>query len=366
MEVIKQATIQDFLSVRQERFFMEITALIDQLRHLIQDARNQALRSVDVIQIRTCWEIGRHIVDYEQQGQTRAAYGARLLPQLAERLTQEFGRGFDERNLRHMRGFYLVFPIWDAVRTELSWTHYRNLLRIDSESARLWYVREAVNQNWSSRALERQIKTLYYERLLASQDKAAVEAEAETNLAKLHHSPREFVRDPVLLEFLGLPGTGRLLESELEQGLMDKLQVFLLELGKGFAFVARQHRISTESKDFYIDLVFYNYLLKCFVLFDLKTGELTHQDIGQMDMYVRMYDDLKRGVDDNPTVGIILCSQKDASVVRYSVLNGSEQLFASRYKLVLPSEDELRRELERERADLLEQAGQKQDGQVDG
>ena len=194
---------------------------------------------------------------------------------------------------------------------------------------------------------------LYYERLLASQDKAAVAAEASALLAPLSQTPREFIRDPVLLEFLGLPGTGRLLESDLEQGLMDKLQAFLLELGKGFAFVARQQRISTESKDFYIDLVFYNYLLKCFVLFDLKTGELAHQDISQMDMYVRMYDELKTGLDDNPTVGIILCSQKDASVVRYSVLNGSEQLFASRYKLVLPSEEELRRELDRERASLM-------------
>ena len=197
---------------------------------------------------------------------------------------------------------------------------------------------------------------LYYERLLLSNDKASVEAEAEANIAALPRSPREFVRDPVMLEFLGLPGTGKLLESKLEQALMDKLQAFLLELGKGFAFVARQQRISTESQDFYIDLVFYNYLLKCFVLIDLKSGKLTHQDIGQMDMYVRMYDDLKRGESDNPTVGIILCSQKDESVVRYSVLNGSEQLFASRYSLVLPSEEELRRELDRERTMLLEQA----------
>lgn len=327
--------------------------LLGRLRELIVQARTQALRAVDAIQVHTCWEIGRYIVEFEQQGQARATYGARLLPQLAGRLTQEFGRGFDARNLRHMRTFYQAFPIWDAVRTELSWTHYRTLLRVESEAARQWYVREAVRQNWSSRALERQIGTLYYERLLASQDKAAVAAEASALLAPLGQTPREFVRDPVMLEFLGLPGAGRLLESDLEQGLMDKLQAFLLELGKGFAFVARQQRISTESKDFYIDLVFYNYLLKCFVLFDLKTGELSHQDIGQMDMYVRMYDELKTGPDDNPTVGIILCSQKDASVVRYSVLNGSEQLFASRYKLVLPSEEELRRELDRERASLM-------------
>jgi predicted nuclease of restriction endonuclease-like (RecB) superfamily len=190
---------------------------------------------------------------------------------------------------------------------------------------------------------------------LATQDRAAVEQEAASNLQALGKSPREFVRDPVLLEFLGLPNAGTLLESDMEQALIDQLQNFLLELGKGFAFVARQQRISTESKDFYVDLVFYNYLLKCFVIFDLKRGELTHQDIGQMDMYVRMYDDLKRGPEDGPTVGIILCAQKDASVVRYSVLQGSEQLFASKYKLLLPTEEELRAELDRERALLAGQ-----------
>ncbi len=217
--------------------------------------RTQALRAVDAIQVQTCWEIGRHIVEFEQQGQARATYGARL----AERLTQEFGRGFDASNLRNMRMFFQTFPIRDALRHELSWTHYRRLLRVESEAARQWYVSEAVRQNWSSRALERQISTLYYERLLASQDKAAVASEADALLAPLRQTPREFVRDPVLLEFLGLPGTGRLLDSDLEQGLMDKLQAFLLELDKGFAFVARQQSISTGNKDFYIDLVFYNY-----------------------------------------------------------------------------------------------------------
>ncbi len=331
-----------------------LNTLLGNLRDLIAQARSKALRTVDAIQVQTCWEIGRHIVKFEQLGQSRAVYGARLIPQLSERLTSEFGKGFDERNLRHMRSFFEQFPIRDAVRTELSWTHYRTLLRLDSEAARNWYVTESIAQNWSSRALERQIGTLYYERLLASQDKAAVSNEASANIAAMPVSPRDFVRDPVLLEFLGLPNTGRLLESNLEQGLMDKLQAFLLELGKGFAFVARQQRISTETQDFYIDLVFYNYLLKCFVLIDLKTSKLSHQDIGQMDMYVRMYDDLRRGKDDNPTVGILLCEHKDQSVVRYSVLNDSEQLFASRYRLVLPTEDELRRELEREREDLLE------------
>lgn len=322
--------------------------LVGQLRHLIAEARSRALRAVDVIQVQTCWQVGRHIVEFEQGGEARAAYGKRLLPLLAEQLTTEFGKGFDASNLRYMRLFYQAFPKCDALRHELSWTHYRLLTRVDKADARQWYMNEAAEQNWSSRALERQMGTLYYERLLLSQDKAAVADEAHQNLAALHSSPRAFVRDPVMLEFLGLPGVGKLLESSLEQGLMDKLQAFLLELGKGFAFVARQQRISTDSKDFYIDLVFYNYLLKCFVLIDLKTGELTHQDIGQMDMYVRMYDDLKRNEGDNPTVGILLCEARDHSVVRYSVLHESEQLFASRYKLVLPSEEELRSELARE------------------
>lgn len=329
-----------------------LAQLLASLGQIIQQARQRATQAVDVVQVQTCWELGRHIVEFEQGGQARAVYGQRLLPTLAQSLTAQFGKGFDERNLRHMRAFYGAFPIRNALRTELSWTHYRLLLRLDNPQARAWYAQEAASQNWSTRALERQLGTLYYERMLASTDRAAVQTEAAQAVASLGHTPREFVRDPVMLEFLGLPEAGRLLESDLEQALMNQLQGFLLELGKGFAFVARQQRISTESKDFYIDLVFYNYLLKCFVIFDLKRGELTHQDIGQMDMYVRMYDDLKRGPDDNPTVGIVLCTHKDASIVRYSVLHGHEQLFASKYKLVLPSEEELRAELDRERQAL--------------
>ena len=333
---------------------MDIRPLLANLRGLIQDARKQILRSADVIQVQTCWEIGRHIVEFEQGGSDRAQYGKQLLPALAATLTEEFGKGFDVTNLRHMRGFYLAFPIRDALRRELSWTHYRTLLRADDSKARQWYMNESADQGWSTRALERQIGTLYYERLLATSDRQEVEQEAASNIAQLQQNPREFVRDPVMLEFLGLPGTGKLLESNLEQALLDNLQAFLLELGKGFAFVARQLRISTESKDFYIDMVFYNYLLKCFVLFDLKSGELSHKDIGQMDMYVRMVDALKRAPDDNPTVGIILCTHKDASVVRYSVLHENEHLFASKYKLILPSEEELRAELDRERISLEE------------
>jgi predicted nuclease of restriction endonuclease-like (RecB) superfamily len=328
-------------------------ALVQELRELIAESRRQIVRAVDVAQVRTCWGVGRHIVEFEQGGAARAEFGSKLLARLSEALTLDFGKGFDERNLRHMRQFYIEFPIWNALRSELSWTHYRTLIRVEDSKARDWSINEAITQNWSSRALDRQINRLYYERLLSSKDKQAVRDEAEEKIAELPPSPRDFVRDPVLLEFLGLPETGRLLESKLEQGLIDHLQAFLLELGKGFAFIGRQVRVSTETKDFYIDLVFYNYLLKCFVIFDLKPGELTHQDIGQLDMYVRMYDELHRGSGDNPTVGIILCAAKDASIARYSVLNGSEQLFASRYKLVLPTEEELRIELIREQR-LLE------------
>lgn len=333
----------------------QLTSLLGHLGELIRQARQKVLRAIDTAQVQTCWQIGRHIVEFEQEGARRAVYGKQLLATLAKVLTAEFGKGFDERNLRYMRDFYQTFPIWNAVRSELSWPHYRRLLRIENDHARHWYMNESATQNWPTRALERQINTLYYERLLASRDRSAVEQEAATQTQRLMTTPRNFVRDPVVLEFLGLPNAGSVLETDLEQALINQLQGFLLELGKGFAFIARQQRISTESKDFYIDLVFYNYLLKCFVIFDLKRGELTHQDVGQMDMYVRMYDDLKRGAEDGPTVGIILCARKDESVVRYSVLQGNEQLFASKYKLVLPSEEELRAELDRERIALEEQ-----------
>ncbi len=326
----------------------ELNTLLTSLRGIIREARRQVVRSVDQIQVRTGWEVGRHIVEFEQGGAKRAQYGAKLLSRLADKLTAEFGKGFDASNLRHMRSFHQAFQNCDALRPELSWTHYRSLLRVEDPQAREWYMNEAASLNWGTRALDRQIGTLYYERLLASKDRKPVRSEAARKIKTADAEPREFLRDPVMLEFLGLCETGRLLESRLEDALLNNLQSFLLELGKGFAFVARQQRISTDSKDFYLDLVFYNYILKCFVLFDLKTDELTHQDIGQMDMYVRMYDDLRRGPEDNPTVGVILCANKDETVVRYSVLSEHKRLFASRYKLVLPSEKELRAELMRE------------------
>ncbi len=323
-----------------------VPPLLASLRELILQSRQRVLTVANTAQVQTYWEIGRHLVEFEQGGDVRAAYGKALLATLARSLTAEFGRGFDASNLRNMRLFYQTFPIRDALRHELSWTHYRLLLRVDDESARQWYVQESASQNWSTRTLERQINSLSFERLLSSQ------APATTEITPSFPTAKDFVRDPVLLEFLGLPDSGRMLEEELESALMDNLQKFLLELGKGFAFVARQQRLSTETQDFFIDLVFYNYLLKCFVLIDLKMGHLTHQDIGQMDMYVRLYDDQRRCDGDNPTVGILLCGSKDQSVVRYSVLHESEQLFASKYRLVLPSEEMLRQELERERATI--------------
>jgi predicted nuclease of restriction endonuclease-like (RecB) superfamily len=332
----------------------KIDSLLGELGELIRQARQKVLRAVDTIQVQTCWQIGRHIVEYEQQGAQRAGYGKRLLALLAKDLTAQFGKGFDASNLRYMRLFYQAFPIRDALRHELSWTHYRRLLGVTSDKARHWYMEESANLNWSSRALDRQINTLYYERLLMSRDKADVIEEATTNIAAMKPHPREFIRDPVMLEFLGLPSAGKVRESRLEQALIDHLQGFLLELGKGFSFVARQQRISTDGDDLYIDLVFYNYVLKCFVIIDLKRGKLSARDVGQMDMYVRMYDELKRSEGDKPTVGIILCAESNDSVARYSMLKGNEQLFASSYKTILPSEEELRAELNREQA-LIEE-----------
>jgi predicted nuclease of restriction endonuclease-like (RecB) superfamily len=323
--------------------------LITTLSEVIRDSRKKAFHAINTIQVQTCWLIGRHIIEFEQGGMDRAEYGKGIINHVAESLTMEFGKGFDERNLRNMRAFYLAFPKWNALRSELSWTHYRLLLRVPSAEARDWYATETAQQGWSTRTLERQIGTLYYERLLTSNgNEKSLDAGEQVET-------KDFIRDPVILEFLGLPNSGKTLESTLEQALIDNLQGFLLELGKGFAFIGRQVRISTETKDFYIDLVFYNYILKCFVLFDLKSNELTHQDIGQMDMYVRLFDETRRRKDDGPTVGIILCSHKDRSIVRYSILHENDQLFATTYRLVLPTEEELRLELQRHQERIADQ-----------
>jgi predicted nuclease of restriction endonuclease-like (RecB) superfamily len=323
-------------------------SLLNDIRDILENARSHIQHSVNSQMVQTYWHIGRLIVEQEQQGNERAQYGKRQLQSLSDQLRAEFGKGFDTRNLRNMRAFYQVYPKWNAVRTELSWTHYRNLIRIENIKTRGWYTQEAIDQNWSARALERQISVLYYERLLSTGNRPAVELEAREKTQSLANN-KDYLRDPYILDFLNLPSQQHL-ENDIEQGIISNLQKFLLELGKGFAFVERQQRISTEDQDFYLDLVFYNYKLKCFLLIDLKLGKLNHQDVGQMDTYVRIYDEQNKGDDDNPTIGLILCSEKSEAVAKYSVLTNSQQLYASKYLNYLPTEDELRRELERERA----------------
>lgn len=334
-------------------------SLVEAIAGQIEQARNQVRQSVNSAMVQSYWQIGRLIVEQEQQGENRAAYGKQQLQQLSKQLTERLGKGFDVGNLRNMRQFYITFPIHDAVRSELSWTHYRALMRIDNPAARDWYLQEAISQSWSARALERQISTLYYERLLASQEKAAVEHEAQANTQPLAESAKDYLRDPYILDFLNLQDK-TYQESELEQAIISNLQQFLLELGKGFAFVERQQRIRFDDEDFYIDLVFYNFKLKCFLLVDLKLGKLKHQDIGQMDTYVRLYDEQRKGDDDNPTIGLVLCSEKSEAVVKYSVLADQKQLFAAKYLPYLPTEDELKRELEREREQALAQLQQQE------
>lgn len=350
----------------------KVNSLYNEIRSVLEKARSSAYRAVNFAMVQAYWQVGYLIVEHEQEGKERAEYGKAVLKEISMRLAGEFGKGFDVTNLRKMRQFYLMFSKRDAVslkfgesnrdamrldsgavkkdsavRSELTWTHYRHLLRVANEKAREWYMNEAADQNWSTRQLDRQISVLYYERLLASREKESVIEEADEKMAAL--KPVHFIRDPYVLEFLDLKDYPGLREQKVEQAIIDNLQDFLLELGKGFSFVARQKRMRFDDKDFYVDLVFYNYYLKCFVLIDLKIGELTHQDIGQIDGYVRMYEDQFKVKDDNPTIGLILCSKKNEAIARYSVLNNSKQLFASRYKLYLPTEEELERELERER-----------------
>jgi len=369
----------------------KIQNLHKNIRELILEARSAVAKTVNFVSVVQNWEIGRMIVEDEQGGEAKAEYGKYIIKELSEKLTEEFGSSYGKSNLRRYRQFYLSFPISAALWHELkdtekhgvrksaavqhtlangfekaistkshplfyiisphlSWSHYKTLITVENPKAREFYIKEASENDWGTRALDRQINSLYYERLLSSQDKQPVITEMEEKTAALQ--PEDVLKDPLVLEFLQLKENKKYLESELEQALIDKMNDFLLELGKGFAFVARQKRISTESKHFYIDLVFYNYLLKCFVIIDLKTGELTHQDIGQMDMYVRLYEDKYKAPDDNPTIGIILSTKKDETIVKYSVLNESKQIFASKYMLYLPTEEELRKELEQQKQQI--------------
>ncbi|MDQ8005553.1 MAG: PDDEXK nuclease domain-containing protein [Pedobacter sp.] len=312
------------------------SVLFSAIKEIIIQSRLRVFRMANSALLESYWHIGKLIVEDEQQGKHRADYGKATLKTLSKHLTLEFGKGFDERNLNNMRAFYKAFPIWYAVRTELSWTHYRLISRLDNEEKKTYYINEAVASNWSSRTLQRQIDTLSFERTLRTSNSE------ENNIQNL-------IKDPYIFEFLGLNPETSNTERSLETTIIDHLQKFLLEFGKGFAFVARQQHIVTDTSDFFIDLVFYNYILKCFVIIDLKTGSLNHQDIGQIDMYVRMYDDLKRSEGDNPTIGLLLCSEKDETIVKYSVLNDKNKLFASKYLLYLPKEEELKNIIEQDR-----------------
>ena len=329
--------------------------IYSEIRETLLSSRHQAYSAVNFAMVQAYWQIGRIIVEHEQEGSLRSGYGKSVLQELSNRLTEEFGKGFSVRILQQMKKFYVTFPNTNALRSQLTWTHYRLLLSVENDQARRWYMDEAVASAWSSRQLERQISTMYYERLLASRDKEPVKSEAAELMTPL--TTEDFIKDPYVLEFLDLKNYPALRESDLEQALIDKLQEFLLELGRGFCFVARQKLMRYEDEDFYLDLVFYHSILKCHVLIDLKVGKLTHGDIGQMDSYIRMFDALYRNDDDNPTIGIILCSQKNEAIVKYSVLNDAQQIFASRYRLELPTAEELQREIEFERKRIEEQEG---------
>lgn len=316
------------------------------IKCLLVNAREDAYKKINSLMVETYWEIGRRIVEQEQKGKGRAGYGEYLITELSKYLGDALGRGFSVANLWNFRQFYMVFRNNQKLYTlcrELSWSHIRLIMRIDDDRSKEFYLKESRRESWSVRTLQRNIKSRYFERLLSRQSagKDTVGKEAD---GKLSH-----IKDPYVLEFLGLPEDISGKERLLESALIENMQKFLLELGKGFSFIARQFRISTETSHFYIDLVFYNYILKCFVIIDLKTGKLTHQDIGQMDMYVRMFDNLKRADDDNPTIGLIFCTDKDETIVKYSVLQENKHLFASKYRTVLPSEQELQEELDREK-----------------
>lgn len=343
-------------------------ALYAQIQRVLQLARQRAKRSVNQVMVQAYWQIGQLIVQHEQGGQERAVYGAKTLQRLAKRLQIEFGKGFSVPNLRNFRQFYQTFTedeIRYSTSSDLSWTHFRVLMRISDPVARQWYAREAVAQTWSVAALDRQISTLYYQRLLSSQDQEGVKAEARQAIERdTPPNPRDFIRDPYILEFLDAQPQADWYEKDMEQGLLDQLQKFLLELGKGFAFMARQRHLHIEGEDAFVDLVFYNYILKCFVLIELKVGKLSHQDVGQLDMYVRVFDEQIRQEGDNPTIGLILCSERNEAVARYSLLADSEKIFASRYQPWLPTEAELQVELARDRAliETAQAANDKQDG----
>lgn len=334
----------------------EFDVLLAQATQLIEQARRTAYRQINETLVRRNWLLGKLIAEEELKGENRAKYGAEVIKWLSKHLTAVYGKGFTKSNLYNFTRFYEMFPkIFHTVSGKsailLSWSHYRTLIQELNDDARAWYEKEASEHNWSVRTLQRNISSQYYFRLLASQRKELVEQEMLQLTAPLQTpDPTEFIKNPVIGEFLGFTADSSFRESELEQSIIDNIEKFLLELGKGFAFVARQQYIHTEKEDYFIDLVFYNYILKCFVLIDLKTSKIRHQDVGQMDMYVRMYDELKRSKDDNPTIGLLLCDDTDEDIARYSVLHDNEHLFMSKYMTYMPTPEQLRAEIERQKA----------------
>jgi predicted nuclease of restriction endonuclease-like (RecB) superfamily len=313
-----------------------------QIKEILTSARAKAYSAVNFAMVEAYWFIGKQIVD-AQAGNERAEYGEYLLKYLAEQMTHDFGKGFTMTNLKYMRQFYNMYPIRHALRDQLAWTHYRQIMRVEDETARNFYIDECIKSNWSTRQLERQINTHFYERLLSSQNKEAVATEIQKTAPA--PQPRDFIKNPVVLEFLDLKPSPELYEKDLETAIINHLQSFLLEMGRGFSLVARQKRISFDGRDFYIDLVFYHYILKCFVLIDLKIDDLTHQDLGQIQMYVNYYTREMMNERDNPPIGIVLCADKSEAIVRYTLAEDNKQIFASKYMLYLPTEQELKNEI---------------------
>lgn len=361
----------------------EDNMLVNDLRSIVSKARSKAFAAVNYSLVERNWRIGQRIVEEEQNGASRAEYGKHVIEVASAALTKEFGKGFSETNIMNFKKFYLKFKELTIPQTLseefkkqkhqtlsdessllpqkgqtqpaqfelrlLPWSHYERLIRVEDKKAREWYAKEAFNEGWSYRTLNRNINTLYYERLLMSTKKQPVVDEMQDKTKAYQQDKLEYIKSPVVLEFLGLPEDTSLAESKLETAIIDNLEKFLMEMGKGYALVARQQHIRTEENDYYIDLVFYNYLIKSFILVDLKVNRITYQDVGQMDMYLQMYDKMKKGPDDNPTIGIILCTETDSDVARYSTLAKNDQMFAAKYKLYLPDKEDLRREIERQK-----------------
>lgn len=361
----------------------EDNMLVNDLRSIVSKARSKAFAAVNYSLVERNWRIGQRIVEQEQNGASRAEYGKHVIEVASAALTEEFGKGFSYTNIANYKRFYLTFnnlqilqtvseefnnPIQQTLPAKssaphkedkaestqselrlLPWSHYERLIRVEDKKAREWYAKEAFNEGWSYRTLNRNINTLYYERLLMSKKKRPVVDEMQDKTKAYQQDKLEYIKSPVVLEFLGLPEDTSLAESKLETAIINNLEIFLMEMGKGYALVARQQHIRTEENDYYIDLVFYNYLIKSFILVDLKVNRITYQDVGQMDMYLQMYDKMKKGPDDNPTIGIILCTETDSDVARYSTLAKNDQMFAAKYKLYLPDKEDLRREIERQK-----------------